>query len=557
MNIPYNPMQVQNALQNPVRFPDPRLQQYAAGQPPNPQVPPGPLGLAGLELTSRGAQRQAAANDVQMQSDPSKSPTVFQRKDAELAQARQTMQQMGGLMAELLRKQAQDRQLRDGQGIATLSLPEDMFTAMHGGIVFDGGGAVQKFQDGGSPEEITRQIGHPDFSLITSRRDDILNRVTTLPKNQQNALRFITNQIATNPIAAARAALGVPPSATRPATRPAASSSAPAATESSLEARMKELDRFKPEIDTTILEKYYQDYVGLTEKVAAMIEAGLLSEAKGKEIIEAKKAEMAAQYAEYTQGRDARIEEARAAIEGQAPTFQSRLGRGLTSLVGGDMRNLRVYEALARLGAGASDADRDYTDRRRKAAEYLAEAKERTALADLAEKRGQTTAGETARDKAQERLTKEMQTKVGMLRAQQEGLQALIELENKKQIMQQGIDRARYGAAANLLQEDTRQREYNKRAQATIAAAAARADAKANKPLSITDTLRILEFVRGLPFNDPLLRKFYTDDLRKAVQGAKKLDDLGPAAKQAYVEAEQNYIKTLEGGGATPSSRIK
>jgi hypothetical protein len=41
------------------------------------------------------------------------------------------------------------------------------------------------------------------------------------------------------------------------------------------------------------------------------------------------------------------------------------------------------------------------------------------------------------------------------------------------------------------------------------------------------------------------------------VQGAKKLDDLGPAAKQAYVEAEQNYIKTLEGGGATPSSRIK
>jgi hypothetical protein len=297
--------------------------------------------------------------------------------------------------------------------------------------------------------------------------------------------------------------------------------------------------------------------VGLAEKVAAMIEAGLLSEAKGKEIIEAKKAEMAAQYAEYTQGRDARIEEARAAIEGQAPTFQSRLGRGLTSLVGGDMRNLRVYEALARLGAGASDADRDYTNRQREAAKYLAEAKERTALADLAEKRGQTTAGETARDKAQERLTKEMQTKVGMLRAQQEGLQALIELENKKQIMQQGIDRARYGAAANLLQEDTRQREYNKRAQATIAAAAARADAKANKPLSITDTLRILEFVRGLPFNDPLLRKFYTDDLRKAVQGAKKLDDLGPAAKQAYVEAEQNYIKTLEGGGATPSSRIK
>jgi hypothetical protein len=477
-----------------------------------------------------------------MQSDPSESPTVFQRKDAELAQAQQAMQQMRGLMAELLRKQAQDRRLRDGQGIATLSLPEDMFTAMHGGIVFARGGDIANQW---KPKQ------------TPTRRDLLLQDVDSLSNPQKEALNYFTKQLAANPIAAARAALGVPPSATRPATRPAASSSAPAATESSLEARMKELDRFKPEIDTTILEKYYQDYVGLAEKVAAMIEAGLLSEAKGKEIIEAKKAEMAAQYAEYTQGRDARIEEARAAIEGQAPTFQSRLGRGLTSLVGGDMRNLRVYEALARLGAGASDADRDYTNRQREAAKYLAEAKERTALADLAEKRGQTTAGETARDKAQERLTKEMQTKVGMLRAQQEGLQALIELENKKQIMQQGIDRARYGAAANLLQEDTRQREYNKRAQATIAAAAARADAKANKPLSITDTLRILEFVRGLPFNDPLLRKFYTDDLRKAVQGAKKLDDLGPAAKQAYVEAEQNYIKTLEGGGATPSSRIK
>ena len=76
MAIPFPPggPQVQAALQNPARFPDQRLQQYAQGQQPTGQVPPP---MAANELTIRNAQRQAASRQSAMQNNPQNSPTVF------------------------------------------------------------------------------------------------------------------------------------------------------------------------------------------------------------------------------------------------------------------------------------------------------------------------------------------------------------------------------------------------------------------------------------------------------------------------------------------------
>lgn len=525
----FNPMQVQAALQNPVQFPDPRLQQYAAGQPPNPQVPPGPFGPAGLELTSRGAQRQAAANTAQMQSDPSKSPTIFQRKDAELAQAQQAMQQEKqqlGLMAALMAKKAQDMQARE-QGIAALPMRSDMFTAMDGGIVFSGGGGVQRFQVGGNLET------NPEFggSMPGPEELDVLGAARRFVDQNPSVIR----RTPAPPKAASKPSSSATPSAPRPkASSPAAAASGI----SSLAALMEQLKPFERQIDTSQSDKITQDYVALTNQVAAMIEAGLLSEEKGREIIEAKKAEMAAQYAEYTQGRDARIEKARAAIEGQAPTFQNRLGRGLGAIAQMDPRNLRVYQAALALAAGASDVDKEYANRQREAAKYLADAEERAALAALAEKRGQVIAGETARDKGQERLTQQMQTRVGVLEAQQKGLGALRDQAVRKETGDQALNRDNYTAAVTLLQELVREGGRDNRAREAIAAANIRNAAKSGVPSGVQTAIvnDILQRFRN-PY-DPLV----IQAVGKIDPGAAKILSLGRKA----AEDQPGYPKALE-----------
>jgi len=108
-HTPISPSGVPNALQNIAKFPDSRLQQYAAGRPPQPtgQVQPGPTGQAAHELNARGVQRQAAQRQQAMQNDPSKGPTTFQRiqqKEQMLAQKEQQLGLLGALMA----KKAQD-----------------------------------------------------------------------------------------------------------------------------------------------------------------------------------------------------------------------------------------------------------------------------------------------------------------------------------------------------------------------------------------------------------------------------------------------------------------
>lgn len=151
--IPFNPMQSQAAIQNPARFPDQKLQQYAAGKPPQPtgQVTPQ---MAGQELAQRGAERQAISRNAAMQNDPKNSPTIFQQlmmKEQmvnQQAQAIQQKEQQLGMAGAMLSKKAQDLAERE-RGIAALPMRPDMFTAMDGGIVFRQGGGVQGFKGGG------------------------------------------------------------------------------------------------------------------------------------------------------------------------------------------------------------------------------------------------------------------------------------------------------------------------------------------------------------------------------------------------------------------------
>ena len=148
MAIPFPPdgPQVQAALQ---KVPTPQLQQYAAGRPPQPtgQVTPGPMGAAAMALNERGAMGAANQRQMAMQNDPSKSPTTFQQLQAREQAVAQKEQQLG-VMGALIAKKAQDLQARE-QGIAALPMPQNMFTAMDGGIVFSGGGNVEGYASRG------------------------------------------------------------------------------------------------------------------------------------------------------------------------------------------------------------------------------------------------------------------------------------------------------------------------------------------------------------------------------------------------------------------------
>ena len=153
----FNPMQSQAALQNKARFPDQKLQQYASGKPPQPtgQVTPP---MAGGELAQRGADRQAFQNEAAMQADPSGRPPVLVEKIMQLQQQEQQL----GMLAAMLAKKQQDLAARE-RGIGALPVRSDMFTAMDGGIVFSGGGAVQRFN---GTENSSVSLPRPAFNFL-------------------------------------------------------------------------------------------------------------------------------------------------------------------------------------------------------------------------------------------------------------------------------------------------------------------------------------------------------------------------------------------------------
>lgn len=453
--IPFSPPQTQAALQNPVRFPDQRLQEYARGQQPTGQVTPQ---MAQQEMMARGNERQAFQRQQAMQNNPANSPTIFQQKDMELQQKAQQLAAMGqqiqqkeqqlGLLGALMAKKEQDLAGRE-QGIATLPMRPDMFTAMDGGIVFSGGGGVKGYAgpDGlslvrGNIDDEARALDQlrVDRILGERKRKEDLERLEFLERVAPEAAeKMLRDNPSLRPSAPSTIESNAPSTTkddrrgsdkegvttTGPAGRgtPSAPGIASLAGGSSFTTRMAEL---KPYLDASVdrseSAKLNAELVKTYEDIKGEIAAGRMTEEEGQRIVDKKKADMAAEYAEYTTGRAGRREKVAEALRGQKPELIDYLG---AMAEGGPGKTLA--ETLSRAIPGTTKLRMEQKAREMAAAKFMAEAEELDAKADLAERRGQTKEAEAFRDKAEDRKLKSAQTNISMLQAGQGGIKAALE----------------------------------------------------------------------------------------------------------------------------------
>jgi len=360
MAIPFPPggPQVQAALQNPARFPDQRLQEYAQGQQPTGQVPPP---MAANELTIRNAQRQAASRQSAMQNNPQNSPTVFQQKDMELQQKAQQLaamqqqmqqqmqqreqqtqqkEQQLGVIGALMAKKAQDLQAREAMGVAQLPVNPDMFTAMHGGIVFNGGGRVPGYASSGL-------VGR--YTPIKTPLEEMGFKQTEEPSTEEDYVNTFEEN-------------------TRQRLRELESAEANA--------------RFSPEEKARRLEEAEKKYAG--------------------------------QYEKYKKGIGGLDEETAAAIRGKPTGMLQKLAAGLPT----DTRGMRLGTGIASIAKGYMGEVAKEESREQEAAKYLAEAKRKQAAADFAEERNQPELAKKLVDSAEADLAKVFDIRKGVITAQ-------------------------------------------------------------------------------------------------------------------------------------------
>lgn len=292
-----------------------------------------------------------------------------------------------------------------------------------------------------------------------------------------------------------------------------------------------------------------------------------LTPEKIKEIEDAEKLLRQTEYGEYTKGRQERAEKIRAALEGEAPTFQQRIARGLANIPA-DMRGMRLGQGLAMLGAGAGQADADYEKRRRDAAKYIADTQELAAQRDLAERRGDRAAARELTDKENARLKSRFETARGFESAQMQGLGSL--LGDTRTVEGRRADLAAKGAGLEL------QTELQKQLEA----------ARANKPTELVKTVqeiaklmrvsereafalikppksdqkradpaKALETVRAIPFNDPMLisRAGLTADEKMKLSRSKTYEELPPITQNKLSRAREALYQQITTGAADPS----
>jgi len=302
----FNPMQSQAALQNPARFPDQKLQQYAAGKPPQPsgQVT---SDMAQQELASRGQERQAAQRQQAMQNNPKNSPTIYQQLMMK-EQAIQQKEQQLGMASEMMNRKAQELAERE-RGIGALAMRPDMFTAMDGGIVFSGGGGVEGYAQ--------RGLVQPDDS----------------------------------------SSVDVPSTTGEP--------------------------------DPAAAMDVVRELLASRKRVAEAGQKAILSEEDQAKRRKERIDEMAAEFAEYEKGRSGREERMAQALRGKDPEVLDFL---MAMAAGGPGKTLA--ETLSRMVPGAAKLRTEQQARQMAAAKYLAEAEEKAAQAQLAEKRGQRAAAD-------------------------------------------------------------------------------------------------------------------------------------------------------------------
>jgi hypothetical protein len=435
---PLSPSGVANALQNVAKFPDSRLQQYAAGRPPQPtgQVQPGPTGQAAQELNARGMQRQAAQRQQAMQNNPANSPTIFQQKDMELQQKAQQIQQQEqklGLLGALMAKKAQDMQARDTTGIG--SLPLDTFNAMDGGIVFSGGGGVKGYS-GEDNESVVRRI---DPSKLP--RFDPLAPSKELSDEQKEMLMVFGKRLGEG--LQKQAALrkeaylkDTPPKEEKKedtGRRDSGKTNTPSGVAGlDIEGRMRRgLASVRGESDKQ--ERLVSDIQRNLEEQYEVIDKSNLSdsqkEAARKKVTDA----MQAEYAEYTTGRESRQKAVADALRGKKPGMFAGIASALPS------GNVSLADVLAGAAKGVTAERGRYRDADKEAALYMARAQEESAKADMLEKRGQRAEAQAAEDRAQTLLDKATTRRLQGLGVKEKGIASLLQREDAQQALERAI----------------------------------------------------------------------------------------------------------------------
>jgi hypothetical protein len=436
---PLSPSGVASALQNVAKFPDSRLQQYAAGRPPQPtgQVQPGPTGQAAQELNARGMQRQAAQRQQAMQNDPANSPTIFQQKDMELQQKAQQIQQKEqqlGLLGALMAKKTQDMQARDTAGIG--SLPLDTFNKFDGGIVFSGGGGVKGYS-GEDEESVVRKI---DASKLP--RFDPLAPSRELSDEQKYALLRWGQMLgdAKTKEAALRAEqLNKQPPPSREEKKEdtgrrdsGKTNTSSVGTNVDIEGRMRRgLASVRGESDEQ--KRLVGDIQrNLDEQYKAIDESNLSDaqkEAARKKVTDA----MQAEYAEYTTGRESRQKAVADALRGEKPGMFAGIASALPS------GRSSFADVLAGAAKGVTAERGRYRDADKEAALYMARAQEESARADMLEKRGQRAEAQVAEDRAQRLMNEAATRRMQALGVKKEGIAALLQREDKQQDIERAI----------------------------------------------------------------------------------------------------------------------
>ena len=441
--IPFSPPQVQAALQNPTRFPDQKLQQYAQKGSPTGQVSPM---MAQQEMASRGQERQAFQRQQAMQNNPENSPTIFQQKDAELEQARaalQQQQQQVGMMGAMLAKKQQDLQARE-RGIAALPMRQDMFTAMDGGIVFRGGGNVEGYASDGLVKDrgiLTTEGLVADFKRLfeylgvpwTSFEEGMART-----KEGQEALRQRVASFNEVPLTGSRAEAPstVPqntaskskstPTTQRTQAAPTASSDygsrfvrmmAPYTGES------EESTQLSADIQSSIrreIDAINRSQMSEEDKAAAR-----------KKVID----DMQKEYGEYTKGRESRRGDIAEALRGKPADIWQGIAAGLPT----DTRGLRIAGLLSGVAKGVAGERGRAEDREREARMFLAKAAEEDARADLAERRGQRKEADAAELRAQQLRNEAADRMRATEKTGREGLAALLSRSDKQADIQRSI----------------------------------------------------------------------------------------------------------------------
>jgi hypothetical protein len=276
---------------------------------------------------------------------------------------------------------------------------------------------------------------------------------------------------------------------------------------------------------------------------------------------------LAEEYKEYATGRTGRREKVAEALRGQKPELIDYLG---AMAEGGPGKTLA--ETLSRAVPGTTKLRAEQKAREMAAAKFLAEAEELDAKADLAERRGQTTAARAFSDQADQLKSRVFELQRGAASTVIQGLGALA--QSAMDESKRNVDIVGKGAGAELEAEFRTKLEQAKMAYEAgkptelmrnvkdlaklMGVSEREAFALIKPPKSDqkrADPAKALEAVRAIPFNDPMLigRAGLTADEMMKLGRSKTYEELPPVIQRKLNRVREAMYQQMTTGAADAS----